>query len=112
MSFLLRTTPSAARTVFRPAVSFSASSSSSSRGFSRSSAWLLKEDDRHVENQAEHNERHKQDQLQKQKEGKGHWKPELASNSEEAVAADRHSGNESIEELQKKTADHAQKKHE
>jgi hypothetical protein len=37
------------------------------------------------ENQAELNERHKQDQLQKQKEGKGHWKPELASNSEEAV---------------------------
>ena len=35
---------------------------------------------------AEHNERHKQDQLQKQKDGKGHWKPELASNSEEAVS--------------------------
>ena len=30
-------------------------------------------------------EEHKQDQLKKQKEGKGHWKPELASNSEEAV---------------------------
>jgi len=30
-------------------------------------------------------EKHKQDQLQKQKEGKGHWKPELASDSEEAV---------------------------
>jgi hypothetical protein len=38
------------------------------------------------EDQAEHNERHKQDQLQKQKDGKGHWKPELASNSEEAVS--------------------------
>jgi len=36
---------------------------------------------------AEQNERHKQDQLQKQKEGKGHWKPELASNSEEAVSS-------------------------
>jgi hypothetical protein len=34
---------------------------------------------------AEQNEKHKQDQLKKQKEGKGHWKPELASNSEEAV---------------------------
>lgn len=31
------------------------------------------------------NEKHKQDQLAKQKEGKGHWKPELASDSEEAV---------------------------
>lgn len=38
------------------------------------------------DDQGEHNERHKQDQLQKQKEGKGHWKPELASNSEEAVS--------------------------
>jgi hypothetical protein len=39
-----------------------------------------------TEDQAENNERHKQDQLKKQKEGKGHWKPELASNSEEAVS--------------------------
>jgi len=72
---------------------------------------MLKEDDRHTENQAENNERHKQDQFQKQKEGKGHWKPELASNSEEAVAADRQAGDHSIDELQKKTADHAEKKH-
>ncbi|KAI9650643.1 hypothetical protein NHQ30_000663 [Ciborinia camelliae] len=35
--------------------------------------------------QAVENERHKQDQLAKQKEGKNHWKPELASDSEEAV---------------------------
>ena len=35
--------------------------------------------------QASDNEKHKQDQLTKQKEGKGHWKPELASDSEEAV---------------------------
>lgn len=61
--------------------------------------------------QAAHNEKHKDDALQKQKEGKGHWKPELASDSEEAVAADRHEGSESIEEMQKKTADHAEKKH-
>ncbi|KAL8299180.1 hypothetical protein RB594_008457 [Gaeumannomyces avenae] len=33
--------------------------------------------------------RHKDDLLSKQKQGKGHWKPELASNSEEAVKADR-----------------------
>lgn len=31
------------------------------------------------------NEKHKQDQLNKVKEGNNHWKPELASNSEEAV---------------------------
>jgi len=70
----------------------------------------LKESDRHNPDQAESNERHKQDQLQKQKEGKGHWKPELASDSEEAVAADR-SSNESIEEMQKKTKEHVEKKH-
>ncbi|KAI1499418.1 hypothetical protein F5X99DRAFT_411052 [Biscogniauxia marginata] len=34
-------------------------------------------------------DKHKQDLLSKHKEGKGHWKPELASDSEEAVKADR-----------------------
>ncbi|KAK4204801.1 hypothetical protein QBC40DRAFT_292651 [Triangularia verruculosa] len=46
---------------------------------------------------------HKQDSLSKQKSGKGHWKPELASNSEEAVKADRNSGNASIKDLQEQT---------
>ncbi|KAK4655770.1 hypothetical protein QC762_305330 [Podospora pseudocomata] len=46
---------------------------------------------------------HKQDSLSKQKSGKGHWKPELASNSEEAVKADRSSGSSSIKDLQEKT---------
>jgi len=72
---------------------------------------MLKESDRHNPDQASDNERHKQDQLQKQKDGKGHWKPELASDSEEAVNADRHHKGESLDELQKKTADHAEKKH-
>lgn len=30
---------------------------------------------------------HKHDQLRKQEEGKGHWKKELASNSESAVGS-------------------------
>lgn len=34
-------------------------------------------------------EKHKQDSLKKAKSGKGHWKPELASNSEESIKADR-----------------------
>ena len=64
--------------------------------------------------QAANNEKHKQDSLNKSKEGKGHWKPELASDSEEAITADRsahddHSA-EGIKELQKKTAEHAEKK--
>lgn len=49
--------------------------------------------------------------MNKQKDGKNHWKPELASHSEEAVAADRQSGSESMEELQHKTKDHAEEKH-
>jgi hypothetical protein len=34
-------------------------------------------------------ERHKLDSISKQKAGRGHWKPELATESEEAVKADR-----------------------
>ncbi|KAI1449386.1 hypothetical protein F5Y02DRAFT_413898 [Annulohypoxylon stygium] len=50
-------------------------------------------------------EKHKQDALAKQKAGKGHWKPELASDSEEAVKADRARGDgtEDISSLQNRT---------
>jgi len=82
-----------------------------SRGFAVSSVRALKESDRHIEDQASHNEKHKQDLLAKQKEGKGHWKPELASDSEEAVNADRQHKGESVKELQDKTAKHAEEKH-
>ncbi|KAL6889902.1 hypothetical protein HDV57DRAFT_514698 [Trichoderma longibrachiatum] len=44
-------------------------------------------------------ERHKKDSLEKQKKGSGHWKPELASDSEEAVKADRASRERTPEEL-------------
>ncbi|KAL8732953.1 MAG: hypothetical protein Q9181_003759 [Wetmoreana brouardii] len=37
---------------------------------------------------------HKDDQLNKQKEGKGHWKPELSSNSEAAFKGVRVFGHE------------------
>ena len=48
--------------------------------------------------------RHKTDSLEKQKQGKGHWKPELASDSEEAVKADRSgSGPEEAAKLQERT---------
>lgn len=52
---------------------------------------LLTDDHRPTTDQPdpEANERHKQDSLAKQKQGKGHWKPELASDSEESVKADR-----------------------
>merc|ERR1711881_238372 len=44
-----------------------------------------KEDKLHSEEIA----KHKQDQLNKKKQGKQHWEDELASNSESAVKADR-----------------------
>jgi hypothetical protein len=43
-------------------------------------------------------DKHKIESLKKQKEGKGHWKPELASDSEEAVKADRCGPLESADE--------------
>lgn len=50
---------------------------------------------------------HKKDSLAKQKKGSGHWKPELASDSEEAVKADRASRDlhesEQIAALQERT---------
>ncbi|UKZ71668.1 uncharacterized protein TrAtP1_012620 [Trichoderma atroviride] len=50
---------------------------------------------------------HKKDSLAKQKKGSGHWKPELASDSEEAVKADRASrdshSSEQIAALQERT---------
>ena len=50
-------------------------------------------------------EKHKQDSLEKQKSGKGHWKPELASNSEESIWADRLSGEQATEEAMKRLQD-------
>ncbi|KAG9256701.1 uncharacterized protein F5Z01DRAFT_483316 [Emericellopsis atlantica] len=48
--------------------------------------------------------KHKSDSLEKQKQGKGHWKPELASDSEEAVKADRSGrGPEETAKLQERT---------
>ncbi|OCK82632.1 hypothetical protein K432DRAFT_380244 [Lepidopterella palustris CBS 459.81] len=41
------------------------------------------------EGRAQEIDQHKEDLLKKQKEGKGHWKDELASDSESIVKADR-----------------------
>ncbi len=66
--------------------------------------------------QTEHPEaeidRHKLDSLKKQKDGQGHWKPELASDSEEAIKADRAGPHDSMESLQQRTkhaAEHTSK---
>jgi len=64
-----------------------------------------KESALHSEGRAEEVEKKKTEQLNKQKEGKGHWEEQLASDSESAVKADRNENNKStkeqIKELQK-----------
>ncbi|KAK2016517.1 hypothetical protein LZ32DRAFT_601314 [Colletotrichum eremochloae] len=79
------------------------------RGFSISTTTKvgLKESSAHDD--SETHERHKQDSLSKQKQGKGHWKPELASDSEEAVKADRYESADP-KTLQEKTKGHAEEK--
>ncbi|KAL9948948.1 hypothetical protein D7B24_007486 [Verticillium nonalfalfae] len=54
--------------------------------------------------------KHQDDSLRKQKEGKGHWKPELASDSEEAINADRNA-DLTPEQLQEKTKKAAEETH-
>ena len=63
-------------------------------------------------------ERHKQDSIAKQKAGKGHWKAELASVSEESVKADRlmaaggsSSSADAIKKLQEQTKGDAEEAH-
>ncbi|KAF4587627.1 Mitochondrial carrier protein PET8 [Ophiocordyceps camponoti-floridani] len=55
---------------------------------------------------------HKQDSLSKQRRGAGHWKPELASDSEEAVKADRGAAGEKddLRSLQERTKGVAEEK--
>ncbi|KAJ3481567.1 hypothetical protein NLG97_g7792 [Lecanicillium saksenae] len=50
-------------------------------------------------------DKHKLDSLRKHKDGAAHWKRELASDSEEAVKADKGHGaaKESVEQLQERT---------
>ncbi|KAG8527587.1 uncharacterized protein KY384_007740 [Bacidia gigantensis] len=60
-------------------------------------------------------EEHKDDQLAKQKEGKGHWKRELATSSESAVIADKSETTnleDDIAALQKETGEALQADHE
>ncbi|TDZ32731.1 hypothetical protein C8035_v011765 [Colletotrichum spinosum] len=82
-----------------------------SRGlnFSTTRSVGLKETAGHADEEI--HERHKQDSLSKQKQGKGHWKPELTSDSEEAVKADRteHSDPKTLQEKTKHAAEEASK---
>ncbi|KAJ6099116.1 hypothetical protein N7467_000651 [Penicillium canescens] len=74
--------------------------------FHTSAVRSLKENDRHREDLATHYESHKQQVVKESKEGKGKWKAELASTSEEDVKADRgyFDGEDvTFDEMQKKT---------
>ncbi|KAK8106893.1 uncharacterized protein PG998_008906 [Apiospora kogelbergensis] len=67
---------------------------------------ILRHKEDNIHNDGHNQEKHKEDLLSKHKDGKGHWKPELASNSEEAVKADRSttgSSKEDISKLQEQT---------
>ncbi|OAQ71099.2 DJ-1/PfpI family protein [Pochonia chlamydosporia 170] len=73
------------------------------RGFSISTSSRLGLKESSSQTDADY-DKHKRDSLDKQKKGAGHWKPELASDSEEAVKADRApSGREEISKLQERT---------
>lgn len=55
-------------------------------------AWLVVLIDQDADDRKAKIDHHKHDQLNKQKEGKGHWKRELGSNSESAVCIIRLKG--------------------
>jgi len=56
----------------------------------------------------------KHEQIQKQKDGKGHWHEDLASAGESNIKADKekvHDHDQHMEDLQKESAGQAQKEH-
>ncbi|KAK0708961.1 hypothetical protein B0T26DRAFT_742572 [Lasiosphaeria miniovina] len=77
------------------------------RAFMQSTRLGLKESNSQDPNPDKY-DKHKQDSLAKQRQGTGHWKPELASDSEESIKADRSAAKEatsegSLRDLQERT---------
>ncbi|KAL2170921.1 hypothetical protein VTG60DRAFT_4325 [Thermothelomyces hinnuleus] len=95
---------------FRPST-ISLTSSTARRSLSQTPRAFLKES-ASTDPNPDDLERHKQDSLEKQKKGQGHWKPELASVSEEIVKADRlgprESGAAAMKRLQEQTKNRAE----
>ncbi|KAF2396980.1 hypothetical protein EJ06DRAFT_482967 [Trichodelitschia bisporula] len=76
-----------------------------SRALSLTPRWQLKEDG---DRSPEQLEKKKQEQIEKQKKGEGHWHEELASSGETAVKADREDVDdhgEHVENLQQETVE-------
>ncbi|KAI8958421.1 hypothetical protein F5Y11DRAFT_40427 [Daldinia sp. FL1419] len=95
----------ASRMLFRSAATIASGRQAvAQRTFTTTSANLAYKESSHG-TESHDPEKHKQDLLAKHKAGKGHWKPELASDSEEAVKADRHGGDgkEDVAALQERT---------
>jgi len=84
---------------------------SQSRALSISAPLRLKESASNDPSASDY-DKHKQDSIDKQKRGQGHWKPELASDSEESIKADRLSpgeaGKEAMKRLQEQTKGRAE----
>jgi len=84
------------------------------RAFSQTAcARVLKEGNLGHEGRHEEIDKHTRDNLEKQKEGKGQWKDELASESESAVKADRgeiDASEDTIRKLQEETEKIAKQK--
>ncbi|KAK4465911.1 hypothetical protein QBC42DRAFT_260064 [Cladorrhinum samala] len=101
-----------ARTLFRSSAAIAARQQTSlgssilrKQPFSQTAMASLKESNSADPNPDEY-ERHKHDSINKAKSGQGQWKPELASNSEENIRADRlHHGSskEDMKKLQEET---------
>ncbi|CAL8578373.1 hypothetical protein XPA_004162 [Xanthoria parietina] len=113
MSFF---TSRALRSISRASIPRQSSTTTGTRCFQTSSQRAALSESDHSEH--DHEDRkaaidaHKEDQLNKQKEGKGHWKKELSSNSEAAIKADRdevHDVDEDIAKLTKETERAAKK---
>lgn len=84
------------------------------RPFSAQARLSLKEDHVKDDAKAEELDRIKHEQIEKQKQGKGHWHEELASSGEANVKADKHDINDHdshMEDLQKQTAEKHEKDH-
>ncbi|MCJ1335427.1 hypothetical protein MMC09_000697 [Bachmanniomyces sp. S44760] len=112
MSFIARQTlrPISILKVYKPS-----STATLSRPFhSTNTRAALNETDRDRDDVHKEIDHHTKDQAEKRKEGKGHWKGELASQSEAALKADREeieASDDSISKLQKETEQYAQDKH-
>jgi len=92
MTFLVRSfgsLRSASKAIYRPTATFHTSAS----------RWALSEHDRDDESRHIKVEYHKEESLKKQKDGKGEWKHELASQSEQVIAGEK--SNLTMDEMRK-----------